>query len=416
MGILDKFKGKKRGREPPAQNINYYTPFMWSAGDYSLSTSEAIFAAVTRISRSVAAVRCHLYQNRVIQYDHYLEKLVNYSPNMRQTAYSFQQTLEAFRNTDGNAYALIRPNWRGSPENLDILDPAKVEPVINDDTDELWYKLAPGANKPELFVHCSSIIHLKHVCTNGYKGISPVSVLRGTLDYDENVKRISIRQLESGINSAVTLHIPSEVSEDKKARIIASFLENYRKSKGQLIVLDAGTTADRLSGSAIDPKLLDVEKITKNRVATVYTLPPHMLGDFGGSSYSSNEQGTLEFLQFCLKPIFEEYSQEYGKKLLTPKERDSGLYFSFEVNKFLLSDMGARADYFSKAIRGGWLMPNEVRMSEGLPDAEGGNQLLAARDLLPLPAVQVLVADYARQLNIPEKGDENYQANTRNNG
>ena len=42
------------------------------------------------------------------------------------------------------------------------------------------------------------------------------------------------------------------------------------------------------------------------------------------------------------------------------------------------------ADKYQKAIRGGWMQPNEVREREGLPPDVNGGELMASRDLLPL--------------------------------
>ena len=51
-----------------------------------------------------------------------------------------------------------------------------------------------------------------------------------------------------------------------------------------------------MTQSPVDAQSLDVERVTKNRVATVYNIPPHMLGDYSDSSYSTNEQSTQEYL------------------------------------------------------------------------------------------------------------------------
>jgi hypothetical protein len=42
------------------------------------------------------------------------------------------------------------------------------------------------------------------------------------------------------------------------------------------------------------------------------------------------------------------------------------------------------ASKHSAAIRGGWMSPNEVRQVEGLPPVDAGDEVMAARDLIPL--------------------------------
>ncbi len=382
-----------------SKKISYrrlFPPRLWSSGDYSLMNNEAIFAAVTRISNTFAMTRFHLYKDRVIQKDHPMERLMSDGPNDTQTAYMYQQTLEAFRNTTGNAYAYKVPKVGGGVKRIDIIDPAKVTPLLLEDTGDLWYRL--DGDKETIYVHGYEMIHTRYVCTNGYKGISPVSVLFNTLEYDEKIKQFSLSQLESGIHSPITLDIPSEVDGDKKDEIVEDFLKHYKKSGGSLIVLDAGAKASRLAGSVVDAKVFDVEKITRNRVATVYNIPPHMMGDYTDSSYQTNEQSMLEFLQLTMLPIFTMYAQEYDKKLLTANERQQGYYFAADHNGLMIADAATRAERDFKKIRSAGITPNEQRRDDGKPDIPGGDMLMVSRDLVPLDILAKLGGDYENGL------------------
>lgn len=75
--------------------------------DYTLSGSEAIYSAVSRIANTMAMLPIHLYKNHEIQREDWRERLINYQPNATMTPYLFQQTMEAFRNVEGNTYALM---------------------------------------------------------------------------------------------------------------------------------------------------------------------------------------------------------------------------------------------------------------------------------------------------------------------
>ncbi len=383
-------------RQKKERDYRLFPPRLLSSGDHSLMNSEAIFAAVTRISNTFAMTRFHLYKNREIQRDHRAEHLIADCPNDIQTPFTFQQTLEAFRGTTGNAYAYKVPTAGGGIARLDVLDPARVTPVLEEKTRELWYRL--DGDNGVIFVHAYEMIHTRYVCTNGYKGISPVRVLFKTLDYDDKIKQFSLSMLESGIHSPITLDIPSEVNEEKKDEIVDSFLKHYKKSGGSLIVLDAGAKASRLSGSVVDAKVFDIEKITRNRVATVYNIPPHMMGDYTDSSYATNEQSMLEFLQLTMLPIFTMYAQEYDKKLLTTAERRQGYYFAADFDGLLIADAATRAERDFKLVRSAGRTPNEIRRANGDPDKPGGDTLMVSRDLVPLSALERLSTDYAKSL------------------
>ena len=61
--------------------------------------------------------------------------------------------------------------------------------------------------------------------------------------------------------------------------------------------------------SPIDSKIFEVERISRSRVANVYNIPPHMLGDFSNTSFKSQEQQTLDFLSMTMLPIVTAYEQ-----------------------------------------------------------------------------------------------------------
>ena len=358
-------------------------PVWRNRSDHQLTTSEAIFAAVLRISTAMASMPLRLYQGYALAKDHPLDRLIR-MPNPDMTQYTFVQTQEAFRNTAGNAYGLLVPNANDTTvERIDVLNTSRVRPQRHETTHEMWYivTLDDGTQVP---VHGSRMLVFRHLSANGEVGISPVDVLKGTLDYSNRVKEISVKQLE-GVNGGVALTVPQQgLTEEAKKKAIADFLKAYQDSNGNVIVLEGGITATMLNQSPIDPKVLDVDKISKNRVAVVYSLPPHMLGDFTKASYATTEQQNREFAQMTLLPIVTQWEQELNKKLLTPKMQAEGYAFRFDMEALLRGDSATMAETNVKAIRGGWRKPNEVRETEGRAPDPNGDELMVSRDLIPL--------------------------------
>lgn len=391
MSIFGNSKRRKgRARDEPKNQAASTAPALIrlrgalrTRGDYTMRTSEAIYAAVSRISNTIAELPIHLYKGQELQSDHPLEKLIAFSPNPCMTAFTFRQTMEACRNTEGNAYALIVPDPEGRPLRLDVIDPARVIPMREAETREMWYQLLLDDGK-NITVHHSAMIVLRHMSANGERGVRPVDVLRSTLDYDRDIKEFSVQQLD-GINSGVILNIPGVgLSQEKKREAIKQFTETYEASGGRIVVLEGGITATTLSQSPVDAKVLDVERVTRNRVATVYNIPPHMLGDYSDTSYATAEQSMLEYLQMTINPIVEQWQDELNRKLLTWEMLMEGYGFRFDLRNLWRTDMQTMANYNQMAIRSGWLKPNEVRKGENLPEDPAGDVLLASRDLVPL--------------------------------
>lgn len=247
-----------------------------------------------------------------------------------------------------------------------MLDAAQVQVLRDPKTRETFYTF-PLEDGTRATVHESSMIVLRHMSTNGEKGIRPIDVLLGTLQYSRSIREYASNQL-SGVNSGVVLNIPgTNLSQGKRDEAIRQFLDAYKKSGGRVIVLEGGMTATTLTQSPVDAKSLDVERVTKNRVATVYNIPPHMLGDYSDSSYSTNEQSTQEFLTLTIMPIVAQWEQQLNLKLLTWRERCEGYYFAFDLDELLRADQSTQADVNQKGIRSGYKLINEVRKKEGRP-------------------------------------------------
>lgn len=387
MGIIARIKAHRQAKrlarardEPGAYNTRgvYRT-----RADYMMTNSEAIYAAVSRISNTIASLPIHLYRDREIMVGHDLERLIAYRPSPCMTAFTFRQTMEANRNNEGNAYALMVPDEMGHTVRLDVIDPVRVQPMREIETREMWYKISFDDGKIGM-IHHSSMIVLKHMSANGEKGIRPVDVLKGTLDYDADIKHFSVKQLE-GVSSAVILNVPGTgLAEDRKKKLIKQFLATYAESGGKVIVLEGGITATTMQQPAVDANVLNVERVTRNRVATVYNIPPHMLGDYSDTSYATAEQSMLEFLQMTINPIIEQWEEELNTKLLTWEMIQQGYSFRFDLTNLWRTDTLTMANRNQMAIRSGWLRPNEVRRQDHLPDDPAGNTLLISRDLIPL--------------------------------
>lgn len=385
MGLFSRFRNENKARDKPSVRVfdrGKVTSITRPRADVTLQGHEAIYAAVTRIANTVASIPVHVYKGREQQDTHPLEKLLNLSPNPSMSAYIFKQTMEAFRNTEGMAYALIIRDGLGEITRLDVLDPTRVRPLIERDSREIWYDITlEGKTYP---IPGYMVLALKHMSANGISGIRPLDVLRGSLDYDAEVKEISLNQLD-GINHGVMLEVPGQaLDETRKAQIVADFLDAYESSGQRVLVLEGGIKATTFNQSPVDAQLMDVERITRNRVATVYNLPPHMLGDYSDTSFSTAEQQMQEFLQLTVIPIVQQWEDELNRKLLSDADYKVGYRFRFDTDSLIRADMVAMANKYQMAIRGGWMRMNEVREREGLPPDPNGDELMCARDIIPL--------------------------------
>ena len=395
MGFIAKMKERRRqriikaaiaeGLTVPSQSVmrGSWLPH-WLRGDYTLRNSELLFAAVSRISNSLSAMPVQLYKGST-PLNNDLNDIISFSPNPNMTSCQFFKTMEACRDTSGNAYALKILNGKGTLERIDVIDPARVRPVLEEKSHELWYKITPEKGT-EFYVHNYYVIHVPFISTNGYSGVNPVSVLYDTLNYADNIQSFNVRMIEQGVNAAIVLEAPANLGETQKKEMVESFMSTYRETSGNILLLESGVTAKSMNLSPVDSKLFEVEKITRSKVAMVYNIPPHMLGDYSDTSYTSQEQQMLEFLMLTMLPIVTAYEQELNRKLLTRTQRKKGYHFKFDMDAILRADAATQAEVDYKAVRSAWKTPDEIRVSRNMPPLPNGigKKAMISQDLATL--------------------------------
>ncbi|AZV56793.1 phage portal protein [Clostridium sp. AWRP] len=368
----------------------------------NIANNETIFAVVTRLSNSMASLPLKLYQNYnvVNAYENDIAELIE-SPNSFMTQFKFIRKMETLKNMTGNAYALIEYDMFMTPIALHILNPDLVEPVIEKDTNELWYRVIDSDGS--IYIHNSNIIHIHHITgVVGEKGINPLDILKNTVDYDREIKEFSLNQLQNGLKANVVIKLASKLNKDA----MDDYTEMLKRfQKNGILFLDNGKDFKELSGfNFIDPKVFDVEKITVERVARVYNMPLSKLNS-EKSSYNSSEQADLEYIKDTMLPNTRMWEQETNRKLLTHQQRKNGFSLKFNLNGLARADMNTRGNFYFKGIRSAWFTPNEVRSLEDMPPKPGGDKLYVSKDLISLDL-----------LNAPQVDVDGGENNVQNTG
>lgn len=143
---------------------------------------------------------------------------------------------------------------------------------------------------------------------------------------------------------------------------------------GRLGILPYGARFKEFDSSPADIQLVEQEKYLRQQVASHFNLPPHMLGDESRTSYASVEAERRAYLAQTLQRWLVEIEQEFGAKLLTPRQiaADSH-YFEFVREALLQTDTQTKWEIYEVARRSEVLSVNEIRQRENLPPVDGGD-------------------------------------------
>lgn len=351
----------------------------WGIDNSQLATNETIFSVITRLSNTLSSLPLKMYQNFDVVNDSISDLLID--PNTNMSGWEFINKLEVSRNEHGNAYAVILRDHRMQPISLLPLENDIVTPLIDNETNELWYEVR--GNSETRYVHSMNMLHLKHITgSNRVEGISPLKVLKNTLQYDKAVQEFSLSEMEK--KESFLLEYGANVSEEQQAQVVANFKRFYAENGG-ILFQEPGVKIEKLQRNYTSSDTATSEKITRTRVANVFNVPLSFLNE-QASGFASNEQLMTQFVQMTLTPIIRQYEHEFNRKLLTKAQRKQGFYFKFNVNGLLRGDTSARTAFYQMMIRTAGMTPNEVRQLEDLPpsELEQANELLISGDLYPL--------------------------------
>lgn len=351
--------------------------------DHEIANNEDIFSAISILSNAIgsAPISAQCNFSPLKPENDNIAALLKYGPNSFQTTFDFIRLMETLRNRYGAAYVIKEYNRMYEVESLYVLDSEAVEPMMETDTKELYYRIQTG-DGPR-YIHSEHIIAVRHITTDGFTPISPISVLKNTISYDKQLKEFSLQQIQEGLNCKVAITLDAALNE-KDFDTYSFFMSQFKRNG--VLYLGKGQTAAALNaGSMIDPKVFEAEEITVQKVARVFGIPPSKLMTSKGDTNGGDTEDIL-YLKDTILPIIRQYEQAFTKGLFSTQQRKNGYEIKISLNGFARASMSARGEFYQKGLRNGWFTLNDVRELEDLPpyEFEWANKPFVSRDLIPV--------------------------------
>jgi len=402
MGILQKITDavQRKNAGPDWGTLERYIAWAFGGGASSSGIvvnpqtalqASTVYACVQVLAQSIAMLPCILYQknkdgSKTIAENHPLFALLHDQPNDWQTSVEFMEMLIASLCLRGNAYAYINRTSTGRVVELLPLHPDMVR--VNMGTgfkldyqvtlpDGSFQSLGPG----ELF-------HIRGLTLNGWLGISPIAYARESIGLSLATEKFGSQLFRNGAKMGGVLEHPNKIGQEAYSRLKDSFDNAYNgENSHKTAILEEGMKFTKISMSADDSQFLETRKFQRSEIASIFRVPPHMIGDLERATFSNIEQMSLEFVSYTLMPWLVRFEKAIKRDLLTPKER---LQYNvkFNVTSLLRGDASARSAYYHNGILDGWLTRNEARHAE----SEIGN-ILNPLDGLDIPLMPLNMTD-----------------------
>lgn len=358
-----------------------------------------VYDCIRRIATDIAkmspGVR-RLTDKGVWQRDsHQLFSKLIYRPNHFQTWFQFVVCWVCSRLLAGNAYIIkLYKSSTGNVEELIVLDPTKVTPMVATDTGKVFYQVSqePLARITEdLLVSSDDLIHDRYL---------PLGhPLIGTSPLERAL--VSARARAGTISNAADLNEHASVPpgvlttpEGMTEEQLNALADKWRQiPKGRIAVLDAAFKFEPLAAKYVDSQSQEIAELSATDICVAFGMPPWKLG-LGPRPTGQPEALQVIYLQDCLQWQVEEIEQclDHGLGI------DPDVYVELDPSCLLKMDSSTKANVAKVLRDGGILAPNEGREWFDLPPVEGGETpylqqqnyslaALAARDKLgPAPS------------------------------
>lgn len=337
----------------------------------------AVWRCVAIISESVSSLPIHLYRKqgtgRDTVTDHVLSELLKY-PNANLNKSDFFQLIMTHLLLWGNGYAVIERDRRYQPESLKIVRPDEMF-VDTDPDGNLWY-----SHKTDLYP-TRDVIHLRGLCTNGKTGKSPIAVHRENLELARHSQDYGSKFFQQGGRVTGVFETPGELSDQAFKRLRNGLNEQIMGVNTlKPLLLEGGTKYTPISIPPEDAQFIATRKFQKNEIATIFGVPPHMIGDLERATNNNIEQQSIEYVVYCLMPYLIKIEEELNRKLLPSTEIKSH-FFKFNTNALMRGDTKTRSEYYKNMYLISAMNPNEIRALEELNPYEGGSEYFTQQNM-----------------------------------
>ncbi|KQY31795.1 phage portal protein [Rhizobium sp. Root483D2] len=345
--------------------------------DNSLNLS-AFWAAVRITSETVASLSIDVMEKlpdgtKVKAPDHWLQPIIDTSPNADQTAIEFWEGRVLGLCTTGNGFA----EKASLGKRLVALNrmPNDTQPYRNGDGD-LDYKFVDRGK--EVILPAEKVFHIK-AFGDGDVGMSPVQFARQTLSLTIATEKFAGQTFSKAGRSKGFFVMPpgsKPLTDDQRADAKKNLVEaNAGPNAPWAGILEGGVDFKTVSLSLKDAEMILNRRFNVEEVCRWVGVPPIIIGHAGqgmtmwGTGVSAVMQA---WYTLGLRSYLKRIEQAIERSLLSPEERRR---YSIKINfeDLLRGDTAARAAFYKALLDCGVMTINEVRKLEGLPPIEGGD-------------------------------------------
>jgi len=369
---------------------NYTSSGMFVSPDSAWRIAAAA-AAIKVIAETLANLPLFVYRKtsdggKEQASEHPLYDLLHSDPNRADTSYDWRLFTQSSILTHGNALNEILYTQGGAV--------GEIMPLMYDEVRVFWandkrraYEVYSRGNSNRILLQ-DEVFHVMGPSKDRLTGMSPIRECMESFGLSMAAEKFGSRFFTNDARPSVVLKHPQPLGPEAVKNISDSWEERFKgvERSHRPAVLEEGMEIQTIGIPPEEAQFLETRKFQRSEIASIFRVPPHMIGDLEKATFSNIEQQSLEFVIYTMGPWLVAWEQKFRKSLLTPKER---LQYNveFKVDGLLRGDIQARYNAYAQARQWGWLSVNDIRKLENQNKIENGDVYLQPLNMGPAGAL-----------------------------
>lgn len=334
----------------------------------------AVLQAVRLISETIGSLPCKVYHEtdagKEATKDHPAYRIVHRRANEWTGAGELRTALTADALIHGNGFAKVVPFEDGRPFELHRLKPGKVTVLEDTVTGAPVYRVQEASGTRD-YPH-TEILHIP-----SFLGTSPIAHGKEAIGLAAILERHGAQLFGSGARPSIVLKAGKTTDNEagaNKLKNARNDFKRWRADPNEPLILPPEWEVEQPAMSSTDAQFLEHRLEQVREIARIFGVPPTMLFELTRGTWSNTEQMGAQFLQLCLRPWLDRWTDAMTTVLLSEDEQDDH-YFEFVTDDLMRADAAGRTANMTALVTNRIMTPNEVRAILNMPPLPGGDEL-----------------------------------------
>ena len=369
----------------------------------------AVFSCISLIAGDLASLPAILYQtgkdgSKKRATGERLYDTLHNQPNRNTDSLHWRETGQTHLLTWGNFYNDIKRNPRTDEisEIIQLPDPGKVKPKRN--RKGIYYEWVDPITRTKQHRLKKDMFHIAGFGFDGLVGMSIIGIAREAIALGIAARDYGSLFFGQGTHPAGVFSTDKNLGDNER-QFVKDLQAQYAGlgKSHKAMVLQGGMTYNPITIPMDDAQFIATRQHQDLDICGMYKVPPHKIAIHGANSNNNNlEQENGSYVSQCLRPWLVRWEQAMNMQLLTPEQRQRGLFTEILAEGLLRGDQAARAEYYKSMWAQGAMSANDINKIENRNPVPGGDQYFVPLNFIPSDQA----ADFLTQSNEPAQKPE----------